>query len=32
VVKATIYALAQMRDAITIAQQRGIGLDKVFNG
>ena len=32
VVKATINALAQMRDAYAVAQVRGIGLDKVFNG
>ena len=32
VVKATMDALMQMRDAFTIAQQRGITLDKVFNG
>ena len=32
VVKATIDALMQMRDAYTIAQQRNISLDKVFNG
>ena len=32
VVKATINALAQMRDPYTVAQVRGIGLDKVFNG
>jgi small subunit ribosomal protein S5 len=32
VVKATINALAQMRDAYGVAQVRGIGLDKVFNG
>ena len=32
VVKATIDALSQMRDAVTVAKQRGIGLDKVFNG
>jgi len=32
VVKATINALAQMRDAYSVAQVRGIGLDKVFNG
>ena len=32
VVKATIDALVQMRDANTVAQQRGISLDKVFNG
>src|SRR3989338_2397931 len=32
VVKGTIDALSQMRDAVTIAKQRGIKLDKVFNG
>jgi len=32
VVKATIAALAQMRDAYTVADQRGIELDRVFNG
>ncbi len=32
VVKATIDALSQMRDANTVARQRGISLDKVFNG
>jgi small subunit ribosomal protein S5 len=32
VVKATVDALIQMRDAITVAQHRGITLDKVFNG
>lgn len=32
VVKATIDALAQMRDAVTVAKQRGIELEKVFNG
>lgn len=32
VVKATFNALAQMRDAYSIAQVRGVGLDKVFNG
>ena len=31
-VKATIDALSQMRDPITIAIQRGISLEKVFNG
>jgi len=31
-VKATIGALAKMRDAYTVAQVRGISLDKVFNG
>jgi small subunit ribosomal protein S5 len=32
VVKATIDALTQMRDPATVAQQRGISMDKVFNG
>jgi len=32
VVKATIDALSQLRDANAISQQRGISLDKVFNG
>lgn len=32
VVKATIDALAQMRDAVQVAKQRGVELDKVFNG
>jgi small subunit ribosomal protein S5 len=32
VVKATMDALIKMRDAYSIAQQRGITLDKVFNG
>lgn len=32
VVKATFAALMQMRDAKTVAQLRGISLDKVFNG
>lgn len=31
-VKATFEALSQMRDPITVAAQRGISLDKVFNG
>lgn len=31
-VKATFQALSQMRDPITVAAQRGISLDKVFNG
>jgi len=31
-VKATIAALSQMRDAYTIAGTRGISMDKVFNG
>jgi small subunit ribosomal protein S5 len=32
VVKATIDALAHMRDAVSVAKQRGISIDKVFNG
>ena len=32
VVKATMDALSQMRDAVAVARQRGIELDKVFNG
>jgi small subunit ribosomal protein S5 len=32
VIKATMDALTQMRDAVTVARQRGISLDKVFNG
>ncbi|MCL7988811.1 30S ribosomal protein S5 [Sphingobacterium sp. lm-10] len=32
VVKATIEALGSMRDAYTVAQQRGVDLNKVFNG
>jgi len=32
VVKATIQALEQMRDAITVAQHRGVKLSTVFNG
>lgn len=32
VVKATIDALSQMRDAVTVAKQRGITIDQVFNG
>lgn len=31
-VKATFTALLQLRDAYTVAQQRGISMDKVFNG
>ena len=31
-VKATIEALSQIRDAYTIAGARGITMDKVFNG
>lgn len=32
VVKATFNALENLRDPLTIAQQRGVTLDKVFNG
>lgn len=32
VVKATMSALAQMRDAVAVAKQRGVSLDTVFNG
>ena len=32
VVKATMDALTKMRDAATIAQHRGVAMDKVFNG
>lgn len=32
VVKATINALSQMRDAVAVAHDRGVDLDKVFNG
>ncbi|HRH01241.1 MAG: 30S ribosomal protein S5 [Bacteroidetes bacterium] len=32
VVKATINALTNMRDAATVAEQRGIAIDRVFNG
>lgn len=31
-VKATIVALTQLRDAYTIAKTRGISMDKVFRG
>ena len=31
-VKATIAALAELRDARTVAQNRGVSLSKVFNG
>lgn len=31
-VKATIKALSQMRDAYTVAHDRGIAMNKVFNG
>ncbi len=32
VVKATFDALTKMRDAVTVSQQRGVELDKVFKG
>ncbi len=32
VVKATIDALVKLRDPMAVAQQRGVSLDKVFNG
>ncbi|MCH7412689.1 30S ribosomal protein S5 [Belliella sp. R4-6] len=32
VVKATIDALIQLRDAIAVSQQRGVKMSKVFNG
>ncbi|GAK89764.1 SSU ribosomal protein S5p [Nonlabens ulvanivorans] len=32
VVKATFDALLQLRSAHTVAKQRGVSLDKVFNG
>lgn len=32
VVKATVDALSQMRDALTVAKYRGITLNRVFNG
>ena len=31
-VKATMVALGELRDAYTVAQNRGVSLDKVFNG
>jgi small subunit ribosomal protein S5 len=31
-VKATIEALGELRDAFTVAQNRGIAMNKVFNG
>lgn len=31
-VKATIAALAEMRSPMQVAQNRGVSLDKVFNG
>ena len=32
VVKATFDALSTMRDAYAVAEQRGVELEKVFNG
>ncbi len=32
VVKATVDALAQMRDAVAVSKQRGVSIEKVFNG
>ncbi len=32
VVKATINALSELRDAATVAQHRGISMERVFNG
>ncbi len=32
VVKATMLALSEMRDAVSVARDRGVTLDKVFNG
>ena len=32
VIKATMDALSQMRDAVAVAKQRGISVDKVFHG
>ena len=32
VVKATVNALAELRDANMVARNRGVSLDKVFNG
>ena len=31
-VKATILALSELRDPVTVAQNRGVNLEKVFNG
>jgi small subunit ribosomal protein S5 len=31
-VKATIKALSEMRDAYTVAHDRGVSMSKVFNG
>ncbi len=32
VVKATMLALSEMRDAVAVARDRGVSMDKVFNG
>jgi small subunit ribosomal protein S5 len=32
VVKATIDALVQMRDAVNVSQQRGVAMEKIFQG
>lgn len=32
VVKATIDALVQMRDAVSVSQQRGVAMEKIFQG
>jgi len=32
VVKATMSALTEMRDAVAVARDRGVSMDKVFNG
>jgi small subunit ribosomal protein S5 len=32
VVKATIGALSELRDAVSVARDRGVSMDKVFNG
>ena len=32
VVKATVQALSELRDANMVARSRGVSLDKVFNG
>jgi len=32
VVKATINALAELRDAVGVSQQRGVAMERVFNG
>ena len=32
VIKATLKALQETRDAVAVAKQRGVNLEKVFNG